>query len=84
MVSKSYKFSKNIITNFPLITQFFDVPFGVFHREIAGNGQTIDVNESLIGLNWLNYISSSLNGYVRVSVTLFKTTVQLSCRQMQC
>ena len=31
-------FSKKIIKNFPLITQFFDVPFGVFRREIAGNG----------------------------------------------
>ena len=29
-------FSKKI-KNFPLITQFFDVPFGVFRREIAGN-----------------------------------------------
>ena len=25
---------------FPLITQFFDVPFGVFRREIAGNGHS--------------------------------------------
>ena len=38
-------FSKKIIKNFPLkklskITQFFDVPFGVFRREIAGNGQS--------------------------------------------
>jgi hypothetical protein len=31
-------FSKKIIKKFPLITQFFDVPFGVFRREIAGNG----------------------------------------------
>ena len=31
-------FSKKVIKNFPLITQFFDVPFGVFRREIAGNG----------------------------------------------
>jgi hypothetical protein len=31
-LSKSYK------NFFPLITQFFDVPFGVFLREIAGNG----------------------------------------------
>jgi hypothetical protein len=33
-------FSKKIIKNFPLITQFFDVPFGVFRREIAGNGHS--------------------------------------------
>jgi hypothetical protein len=32
-------FSKKI-KNFPLITQFFDVPFGVFHHEIAGNGHS--------------------------------------------
>jgi hypothetical protein len=32
-------FSKKI-KNFPLITQFFDVPFGVFHREITGNGHS--------------------------------------------
>ena len=30
-------FSKKSIKNFPLITQFFDVPFGVFRREISGN-----------------------------------------------
>jgi hypothetical protein len=28
-------FSKKNIKNFPLITTFFDVPFGVFRREIA-------------------------------------------------
>jgi hypothetical protein len=33
-------FSKNSIKNFPLITQFFDFPFGVFRREIAGNGHS--------------------------------------------
>jgi hypothetical protein len=33
-------FSKKIIKNFPLITQLFDVPFGVFRREIAGNGHS--------------------------------------------
>jgi hypothetical protein len=33
-------FSKKIIKNFPLITQFFDVPFGAFRREIAGNGHS--------------------------------------------
>ena len=33
-------FSKKSIKNFPLITQFFDVPFGVFRREIAGNGHS--------------------------------------------
>jgi hypothetical protein len=33
-------FSKKIIKNFPLITQFFDVPFGVFRREIAGNSHS--------------------------------------------
>ena len=27
-------FCKKIIKNFPLITQFFDLPFGVFRREI--------------------------------------------------
>ena len=32
-ILKSYK-------NFPLIKQFFDVPFGVFRREIAGNGHS--------------------------------------------
>jgi hypothetical protein len=41
MVSKSYKkiFLKKV-KNVPLITQFFDVPFGVFRREIAGNGHS--------------------------------------------
>ena len=41
-ISKSYKniFLKKIIKNFPLITQFFYVPFGVFRREIAGNGHS--------------------------------------------
>jgi hypothetical protein len=33
-------FSKKIIKNFPLITQFFYVPFGVFRCEIAGNGHS--------------------------------------------
>jgi hypothetical protein len=33
-ISKSYK------KFFPLITQSFDVPFGVFRREIAGNGHS--------------------------------------------
>jgi hypothetical protein len=33
-------FSKKSIKNFPLITQFFDVPFGGFRREIAGNGHS--------------------------------------------
>ena len=33
-------YSKNSIKNFPLITQFFDVLFGVFRREIAGNGNS--------------------------------------------
>jgi hypothetical protein len=33
-------FSKKIIKHFPLITQFFDGPFGVFRREIAGNGHS--------------------------------------------
>jgi hypothetical protein len=33
-------FLKKIIKNFPPITQFFDVPFGVFRREIAGNGHS--------------------------------------------
>jgi hypothetical protein len=32
-ILKSYK-------KFPLIKQFFDVPFGVFRREIAGNGHS--------------------------------------------
>jgi hypothetical protein len=31
---------QKVIKNFPLITQFFDVPFGVFRREIAGNGHS--------------------------------------------
>ena len=31
-------FSKRCIKNFPLITQFFDVPFVVYCREIAGIG----------------------------------------------
>jgi hypothetical protein len=33
-------FSKKIIKIFSLITQIFDVPFGVFRREIAGNGHS--------------------------------------------
>jgi hypothetical protein len=34
------KFSKKIIKNFPLVIQFFDAPFGIFRREIAGNGHS--------------------------------------------
>jgi hypothetical protein len=33
-------FSKKSIKHFPLITQFFYVPFGVFRREFAGNGHS--------------------------------------------
>jgi hypothetical protein len=42
-ISKKFiqkSFSKKIIKNFLLITQFFDVLFGVFRHEIAGNGHS--------------------------------------------
>jgi hypothetical protein len=37
---KLQKFFSKKVKHFPLITQFFDVPFGVFRREIAGNGHS--------------------------------------------
>jgi hypothetical protein len=45
----------------------------------AGTMETIDVNWSLIGLNWLNYISSSPNGYVLTygTITVRKIAIYL-------